>query len=65
VPTVPAIVAIVAVLVAGRDPGEHWDSDPETYAVAYLIAWAIIAGLLVVGIAAHKLAAGHQRSASS
>ncbi len=43
-------------LVSGRDPGEYWDSDPETYAYAYFLAWAIVTGLLAVGIAARKLA---------
>jgi hypothetical protein len=66
VPTVAAVIAIVALLADGRDPGEYWDSDPEDYAYAYFVAWAIVAGLLAVGIAARKLVdRGRQRRLSA
>ena len=60
VPTVPALVIIFGALLSGRDPGERWDAAPADYAVAYLTAWAIIAGLLAIGVAVHKLLAAAQ-----
>ena len=55
VPAAIAVALAIGVVTSGEDPGERWEASPGSYAVGVLMAGAIAAALLALGVAVHKL----------